>query len=257
MIEHAVRLAIYSTKIQKENPISMLIVAPVEHGKSEVLKEFAFIDTVKITTDFNSFIFSEFANEFLADRKKTIIIPDFLRVIKKKYSTQANALTIMNAVTEEGWIGSLPLGQKVTNPIKANIITAITQQEMIDKRHKWTQLGFLSRFIPLSYTYKDATKEQIKSYIEDRIYHTDKPYDFVLPKEKQRIELPKEHSTQLRIISNAIAIKNNLTGFRLQRQLQTLAMANALCRNAVIVNQDDINVIEKIAGFINFDFTKI
>lgn len=257
IIEHLIKLCIYSTSILNERGVSLLIVAPVEHGKSELLKKFVKIEEVKITSDFNTFIFSDFANEIQAGRKKTLIIPDFLRIVKKKYSTQANSLTIMNAITEEGWIGKLPMGGIIEKPLRANILTAITQDEMKDKRHKWLRLGFLSRFIPVSYSYEEKTKQQIREYIKDGIYKTDNPYEFELPKLKQKVTLSKPLANQIEKISINIANENNLTGFRLQKQLQTLTMANALINNRDMVLEADVKTIEEIAKFINFDFTKI
>jgi hypothetical protein len=164
----------------------------------------------------------------------------------------------MNSITEEGWIGKLPLGQTIKNPIKANIITAITKDEMTDKRHKWAKLGFLSRFIPLSFSYNNLTKQQIREYIKDRIYHSDSPYDFKLPLDKKLdVALPKKLAQEIEKISLDISYENNLTGFRLQRQLQVLAMASALSNSRNIVTQSDVDTIKDIVPFINFNFTPI
>jgi len=135
-IEHAIRLAIYSPAVKGEKPVSLLLLAPPEHGKSELLKKFAFIPSVRISSDFNSFIFADIVGDYQAGRAKTLVVPDLLRLVKRKYSTQANALSIINAITEEGWIGKLPLGQTVDKPVVMNVIAALTMDELMDKRHK-------------------------------------------------------------------------------------------------------------------------
>lgn len=260
IIEHALKLAIYSTAIKNETPVSVILLAPPEHGKSEVLKKFAFIKNVKIMTNFDTPAFVEFANEYQLGDKRTIIIPDFLRVTQRKHSTQGNSLTILNAITEEGWIGTLPLGQKIDKPIVANLLTAITKDELKDKRHKWSQTGFISRLIPLSFSYNTDTKALIKNYIMDRVYHTDKSFDFELPKEKIDVILPKPLAKEIDIISVKILQnlkEKNLTGFRLLRQLQVLAMANCISNKRNMVNEDDVETIRQITKFINFDFEKV
>lgn len=258
VIEHIIKIAIYTTMLKRENPVSIILVAPVEHGKTEILKKFAFINSVKIISDFNTFIFADFATEYQMNQKKTIIIPDFLRIVKKKSSTANNSLTIINAITEEGWMGKLPMGQSIDRPIKANVITAITKDEMGDKRHKWVKIGFLSRFIPISFSYNEATKQQIREYIKDRIYKLDDMQDFEIEeKEKIDIALPKKLANEIEFIAKSIAIRNNLTGFRLQRQLQVLAMGNALSNKRNVVNEDDIKMIKEISLFINFDFKQL
>lgn len=258
IIEHAIRIALYSALLNKENPISILLVAPPEHGKSEILKKFAFVNTVKIMSDFNTFMFADFANEFQVGQKSTIIIPDFLRIVKKKHSTQSNCLTIINSITEEGWIGKLPLGQMINKPIKANLLTALTRDELIDKRHKWAKIGFLSRFVPLSFSYNNETIQQIREYIKDRVYKTDEPQNFEIDlKSKIDVVLPKKLAEELEFIAKSISFKDNFTGFRLQRQLQVLAMANAISNKRNVVNEDDINIVKEISLYINFDFNKI
>lgn len=257
VIEHAVRLAIYTPAVRGETPVSMLLLAPPEHGKSEILKKFAFVPSVRIVSEFNTFTFSEIANEFTAGRIKTLILPDFLRVVKRKYSTAANAISILNAITAEGWIGRLPLGQMIDRPIILNVITALTEGELRDKRHKWAQLGFLSRFVPLSYSYSRTTKDRIRNYIKDRIYVKDNVFNFEIPKSPVDIILPPEEGEALKSISIHLSEQNNLTGFRLQRQLQTLAMANALVSGRTVVNEEDVKIIQKIAELINFDFNPL
>ena len=76
-------------------------------------------------------------------------------------------------------------------------------------------------------------------------------------KEKYDITLPKKLANEIEYISKSIAFKNNFTGFRLQRQLQVLAMANALSNKRNVVNNDDIDMIKEISLFINFDFKQI
>ena len=257
IIEHAIRLGIYSSFIKRERGVSFIIVAPPEHGKTEIQKKFAFIESVRISTDFDSHKFTDMAMEYQAGKLKTIIIPDFLRIVKKKYSTQSNSLTIMNAITEEGWTGRLPLGQSINKPIHMNILTALTEDTLRDKRHKWTKMGFLSRFVPLSFSYFEKTKSQIMEYIKDRIYNVENPYDFEVPKNKIDVSLPKAMANQIQNISLDIMKDTNLLGFRLQKQLQTLSMANAVCNNRNLVISDDLDVIKEISKFINFSFNKI
>lgn len=260
ILEHAVKLALYSPMIKKEKGVSIIIVAPPEHGKTEILKKYQNISTNFVTSDFNTFIFADFVREYESGLKTTITIPDFLRAVKKKYSSQSNILTTLNTITEEGWTGTLALGQKVKNPIKANVLTSITKDEIMDKRFRWTSMGFMSRFIPLSYSYKEQTKDGIRDYIKSRNYISDDPYDFSIPREKVDITLPRQIAIEIEDLSKYIAREinsQNFTGFRTQRQLQTLAMASALSNQRTMVNNDDLEVVREISKFINFDFKKI
>lgn len=253
-IVHLLKLAVYSSYIESERPVSVILIAPPEHGKTELLKTFAFIDSISIQTDFNTFTFSEFAMQY--PKKKTIIIPDFLRVVKKKHSVSSNALSIISAVTEEGWIGKLPLGQIIEKPIIANFLTALTTDELNDKRHKWTKTGFLSRFLPISFSYSEKTKQQIREYIKDRMYNKEEPANFKIEHQRQ-INLPIDIANKIEEISLDISEKNNILGFRLQRQLQVLTMANAFSNERSLVSMDDYKEIKHLSRFINFNFSEV
>jgi hypothetical protein len=196
----------------------------------------------------------------MADRKRTIMIPDFLKVIRKKYSTQANALGILNAITEEGWMGKLQSGQTIDRKILANVITALVYHEILDKRRRWLQLGFLSRFVPLSFSYSAETKDKIRDYIRGRDYKNDSPNDENIGIKPESVALTDEMAQKLQNITMSALLRfkeQNLTGFRLQRQLQVLAMASALTRGKQEVEEVDIELIREISYFINFDFNKI
>jgi hypothetical protein len=257
LLEHACKLAILSAFIKKERPVSLILLAPPESGKSEILKKFAFVSSVKISSDFNIHHFADYCTEYQMGLKRTLIFPDFLKVVKKKYSAQVNAMGYINAITEEGWVGKLPLGQTVNSPIVGNVLTGLTEDELRDKRFKWTRLGFLSRFVPLSYKYKDETKTLIRQYIKDRLYRKDDPYDFTVPKSEVDVMLPNAIANKIEGIVLHISEETNLLGFRLQRQLQTLALANALSCQRTVVTEDDFKVIEALSCFINFDFNPL
>lgn len=256
-LEHAVKLALLSAYVDKERPVSMLLVAKPEHAKSEILKAFSSTKSVFYTSDFNTYYFSNFANQYLKGDKKTIVIPDFLKVVKKKLSTQQVSLTLLNSITEEGFTGQIQGGGWIDEPVIANVITAITEREMRDKRHKWAELGFLSRFVPLSYSYTEKTLDQIRDFIRQRNYRFDKTHKLEVPYQKVNVELPENIASQLQELTITIAKSNKLTGFRLQKQLQTLTMAEAVLNKRTMVIQSDLDVILELSKYINYDFTKI
>lgn len=257
LLEYAVKLAIMSPFIKKERPVSLVLLAPPEHAKSEILKKYVMIESVRVSTDFNTFHLAEFVTEYQLGKKRTIMIPDFLRVVKRKYSVQANSISALSALTEEGWVGKLPLGQVVDRPVTANVITALTESELKDKRYKWARRGFMSRFVPLSYSYDRRTKDLIREYIKNRVYQQDDPYVFETPKNNVDVVLPPDIAEEVRGITLNIALGENILGFRLQRQLQVLTMANALVSGRTVATTDDVKVIETLSKFINFDFKEI
>jgi len=256
-IEYIIKLCILSRFIKGERGVSAMILAPPEHGKSEILKKFAKISSVRITSDFNTFVFEEIATESMLGKIKTIMIPDFLRVVKKKYSTQATSLTILNAITEEGWVGKLPTGRVVDKPVHLNVITALTMDELKDKRHRWAKMGFLSRFLPISYTYKNETVNLIRGYIKSRMYHTEDFHTFKIPESDIEIAHGSNIADMVEKITLDISEKENIMGFRLERQLQVLCMANAIASGRTITTEEDVEIIKRLSKYINYRFSPI
>lgn len=256
-MEYLTKLATFTPYVKNEVPVSMVLCAPAEHGKTEVLKKFHQNSTIKLLTNFDTMSFLDIVPDLESEKIKTIMILDFLRVVKRKYSTSTNSLTILSALTEEGWHGTLPLGRRIDKPLRANVVTAITEDEIMDKRHKWSSIGFLSRFVPVTYRYNEDTEAMVRQYIKDRKYQTDDAIILEYPKKPVDITLPSDIANELENINLKIAKANNIFGFRLQRQLQTLAMANALMSGRNLVTNSDLEIIQKLSKHINFNFNKV
>lgn len=251
-IEYIVKLAVSSANLRNEKPVNLMVYAPPEHGKTEILKKFAENKQVFYSTDFNMPIFEEFARKY--PEKNIIMIPDFLKLVKGKYSKVANATTMLNAIMEEGWKGRI-VNFEPKEKITAGLITALTRSELFDKRHKWTQLGFLSRLVPVSFMYSPGTISTIRSYIKDRMYTTERPIS--AHAKKVKISLTKDVADAIEKIAIKFNENENILGFRLQKQLQTLAMSNAMIagRNMTII--EDAKIIQQLSKFINFNFEEV
>ena len=102
--------------------------------------------------------------------------------------------------------------------VKANIITAITEDALRDARHGWAKMGFLSRFIIFSYSYHLSTVAMIlRSYSYRGL--TLQPLKVKLPRAKQiKVFLASALAEQL----NPIAMKNwrAIPALRIPRQDQ-------------------------------------
>jgi len=92
------------------------------------------------------------------------------------------------------------------------------------------------------------------------MYCRDDPYNFEIPKEKVEVALPPEHAMELQKLTLKVMAKieeKNLTGFRLQRQFQTLTMANALIMGRAMVTKEDVRLMKELAEVINYDFNPL
>lgn len=271
LVLDACRLAVASAYVQGEKPVSILLVAPPEHAKSTLLGLFNGCSSVYYTSDFSTFVLNEFVEVY--PRKRTIIIPDLLRITERRSATSKNVISLLSALIEDGWSGKLPLGRVVEQRIIANVLTSVTRTVFYDKRWWWAKMGFLSRFIPITYSYNQETENEIFRWIAERKYRFLTPILDDL--EMTEISFPSQFGEILSCYSKIVANRLNnillvnpvsgkrhvfsfsideVKGFRYQKSLQTLAMASALLNGRREVNQEDVDRVVRITELINFDF---
>jgi hypothetical protein len=159
-----------------------------------------------------------------------------LNAIEKDYTTRKGFLNLTKTLIEEG-ITSLDQfnvrTSKIYNPpIQCGLITGITknsffgfydQKELRWKggvKYDWASTGLLSRFVPFSYEYELTKIGRIFSALES--------------------------------ISRLIGGETGSYGFRMQRNLQALARANAVLNDRSKVAQEDIDQITHLANWANY-----
>ena len=127
------------------------------------------------------------------------------------------------------------------------MFTATTKHSFEQNFKTWDSIGFLSRMIKVSYTYKKDTENKILNFLNDS-------------ENKLINELIKGYRvTKIKSDKLLNSQFNKLVegDFRKLLQLQTLAKCNSLLNNRKEVIQDDINEVLRLSKFMNFDFNSI
>ena len=107
----------------------------------------------------------------------------------------------------------------------ANLITAITRSALHDSRHRWTDMGFLSRCIIFTYSYSESSVDAIlDSYSEHPYESKGKPRKIKLkiPKRSVDINLSKEFADWLTPIAKDIGKQYESYGIRAKISLRCL-----------------------------------
>ena len=261
-LRELISLAIASTRIKNEKPVSILIIAKPESGKTATLKEFSINNGVIWISDITYTGILNVLDKINSGTVKTLLIPDLLKVLGRKKSTVMNLLTLLNELIEEGIKTIMTYGKTIhySNYLVANIIGAITSKDFFMRKDILGGIGFLSRVIPFSYKYsvQDINK------IFETIMKGENSVEF------QRLKLPSKAKEIILSKKMAERIKSNITlslanrfkyttkeeiyGFRFQKNLQTLAKASALLRKSKKVSIKDVRKLEKISNWMNFEF---
>lgn len=257
-LETMIRYCIYSGKLKNERPLSLIVAANPESGKTEALREFKCVDGIVYLTDCTAHgLTKEVLPRIDTGAVHHILIPDLLNPLSRKQSTVQTFVTFMNSLIEEGVAEISTYAQGMTQrktDLRCGLVTAITKDKLKDKRHEWSRLGFLSRALPFSYSYGTDKVRQIMEYIISEKYHDDKPLKLKLPAKLVDVELKAALARLILPESYRFADANELYGFRFQRQLQVLMKSIALADGRRKVIKKDFNEAMRLMRWVNLDF---
>lgn len=246
-----IELALYSGYISNERPVSLLIIANPESGKTEMLLAFKNIRGVKAPTDITAYkILEQYGDDMAEGKIKHLIIPDLITPVSKKQETAVQFVGFLNALIEEGILEyqSFLITRSYPNqPARVGLLTSITPEYLKDTRHRLIRAGFMSRMLPVCYSYSESTLGRIRQYIANRSYHQDSGIEVNLPDDEKVIELPLPMTERIVERASILGQATQTYGFRYQKQLQALAMANALKNNRDTVNQEDIDTVLRLS----------
>lgn len=271
-VEKIVRLALWTGNLKDVRPLSVLIVAKKESAKTETLAQFADNDGVLYLNSFTPTSFmEEYILEFQNEKYHHIIIPDLLNCISRQKYLVDTTITFLNAFTEEGIKEILSKafeGSKIplTRPVRGGVITSIADEDFQTRWKKWSSVGFLTRFLPVSFKYGlDVVNQILLACAEqDEAEVLGKHIKMELPNilnndrfTKIKITIPIELSHELIEPGKNMQKRLSTYGFRGVRHLRRLALANALVNNRNEVNQDDIDEVLELSKFCNLDYPTI
>lgn len=249
-LKELVKTILFTGYVANEKPLSVMFVADVGSGKSELLSSFKMNDNVAYFTDVTYMGLIKLLEQ--EKEVRHIVIPDLLKVTMKRKSTTDNIISCFNAMMEEGLDKISMFGQSFDFKGKrVGLITATTKNSFYQHQRVWKNMGFLSRMLIISYKYSEQSVKEIFDYIYNRDYLKDgENTKENMPIRNLNVELDPE-------LAKKLTDKN--TDFRRQKQYQTLAMARALMdnRDKLEVNENDIEKVNSFKKFLNLDFTEI
>lgn len=251
-IEEMIKLVIASRYFTAEHPVNLMLVCPPESGKTEMLKQFSEIPKTLYTEDitYNNLINCTY-QKIRAGDIKTIIIPDYVKIIEKSKSTARNITTAISQLCHDG-INNISVGNITQNydpPILCNVLTAITKDLYARHHQLWRSYGFDTRFITLSYQYTPQQIDCIFDFIAEQNHIERKMQKISFT--PQEITITTAQIKQFQKIVRKVAIENGTYGFRLQASLQTILKTSALLDNRSAVDEKDILKIQNILKYAN------
>lgn len=278
-IEKIVELTLLTGFIKNDIPTSLMLIADAEHAKTSILRGFKCYKTIE-TADISPKVITTTLVPLLRTYSVNhLIIPDMVKVLSHKTATVNATVAFFNALMEEGILRSMFFGQvfDFEVPRVCGIITSVTKDFFKYVCKKWHQIGFTSRFLPVSYKYSKETRTEIHKLIRQNIFYKEikelAAEDKVLYDRRFNISIPNDIASSLSVRAQRIAdeqceysfyipvqggkqmkINLNILGFRLHRQLRQLVRAEALRRTIddPVVTWPDLEEIFSLLDYIRF-----
>jgi hypothetical protein len=256
-LKKMIEVSLISPYIMGEKPISLLIIAKPESGKTTALKAYRKSRGIVYMTDCTAYgIQRDLLPKLVSGEIKTLMIADLLTPLSKSSKTRESFIAFLNNMIEEGIAKITSYAMVWDKEVNANIVTAVTDLAIQDGRHEWAKLGFLSRFVVFSYKYSlTAVVDILQQYTIHGI--NDNNTTLKLPKKCINIELPEIIADKLNPLAIKIGEQFGLYGIRAKINLRSVLKSLAFRNGRGTVSELDFNELLELAEYMNFDYNII
>lgn len=242
---HLVTTVLWSGQVEKERPLSMILVAPPGAGKTSVLEHMECV-TSHFFSDFTS---REVLGAINGNQNIThLLLGDFLSVFGHNKSTIKLSINLLARLTGDTMRQKPWSGEEIA-PKRLGFISAIPPEDL-NKREVKTHIrsgGFASRFIMAKYNYSQKTIERIHKFIREGKYRKDAQIPINIKPGNIVVEVPSEIAKDLDALARSI--KQDEIGFRAHHHLRTLACSVARMKSRNVVTKSDY---EEVLHFCEF-----
>lgn len=256
-VRELVETVIMTGKVKGVNPISLLLIAAPESGKTSIVLS-------KDCTNVHAFsdITGRGIHLAIKDNKEIthFVINDMVAVLSHRQSVNKYTISVLNAMTEEG-ISDIasPAGIEKFPDEKRGVITSLTTDLVSDSRNWWNKIGFASRMLPFCYSYPEALIVKIKDAIDHNNIVTKKgdakKENFPTPKESIKVIYDEKLAKEVRRTADIRCMILEEQGMRRLKQYHALVQAHALLRHRIKpeVLELDIEWLQDIDMYVTYD----
>lgn len=227
-ILNILRAALWSGKVSDEKPVSVMLIAEQESAKTEALKYFRGTPTIRYFSDITSRGIASYRTRIQEGTLKHIVILDLVRILSHGRGTSERTVQTLASLMEEGESEVSDAGgrEEWKDFPRIGVLMGITPAFFKMKRGRWRQTGFLTRFVPVSFHYTDATVKEIHRAIANGA-HTPGPHPEHIPHEAFTVNCNAAMSKLISLRAEMLGKQMRAYGFRYHRIMRALAKAQA------------------------------
>lgn len=236
------RSIIWTGTLADEKPVSVMLIAEQESAKTEALKYFRGTRTIRYVSDLTSRGLIPYKNDIKDGKLRHLCLLDLVRLLSHGKGVSERTIQTIASLMEEGESETSDAGGREdwgSDFPRIGCMMAITPKFFKAKRGKWRQTGFLTRFVPICFTYSEQTVHDIHDSIANG-GSIPPPHPENIPILPYGVELNQKHAKTLSRKAEQIGRRMNTYGFRYHKILRSLAKANARIAGRGAVNDQDI-----------------
>jgi len=234
----------------KEVPVSALIIANAESAKTSLVEQYYPNDGIVYANDITAWgIEHVWLDKMKEGKIRRLLIPDLINPVNRKQETVDSLITFLNEyISWEGvsTVATYAMQFELETPVRGSIIATVTPEDFRRVNKNIAAIGFLSRLMPITYSYTNTAIDDILSDIFAGKNQWDK-IALSLPNKPVSVMLDSKLASQFRQVAKVIGKQAGAYGFRAATYLMTLARAKALSEGRKAVNQDDVSRISYLA----------
>lgn len=256
LVEEFVHTVIASGRIAESAPVSVVLIATPETGKTSIVLERPSETVLTVTKT------TAMGLEFLLQnnpRATHLLLSDMTYIGALSSKTAKSLFEMLKPMVEEG-LGTIadPGGIRQMKGRQMGLIGCITPSAARDHRSWWWTHGLASRLVPFNYDYSLALTIRIKSAIDGGQWTGWKPgRSLRMPELPVRVLLEKKETKQIRALADKKAIQFKERGIRLLLQFRSLAKAHAVLRSGkwknVRVTGEDVHFLNRIYPYVDWE----
>jgi len=245
------RAAIWTGKLGDEKPVSVMLIAEQESAKTECLKYFRGTSTLKYVSDLTSRGMIPYKREIQDGKLRHLVLLDLVRLLSHGKGVSERTIQTIASLMEEGESETSDAGGRESwgsDFPRIGVLMAITPRFFRAKRGKWRQTGFLTRFVPISFSYTDDTVKRIHDGIANG-NSIPSPRPEKIPPLAYTSFLPENIAKSLSMRAREIGKQMHTYGFRYHKILRALAKANARMNERGTVTKEDLYKVLEWSSF--------
>ena len=256
LLRETIETVILTGKVKSLEPVSLLLIAAPESGKTSVVLQ-KNCKSIQAFTD----VTGKGLHEILkANRDLThIVLNDMVATLSHKQSVNKYIIAQLSAMTEEGITAvASPRGVELFDVGKRGIIASLTLDLVRDSRHWWNRIGFTSRMLPFCYNYTRKMIIEIKDSIDlaqTNGHAKEKAKNFPVPLREANVEYSEAMNAEIRRIADLRSATLGEQGMRRLKQYHAMVQAHALwrTRKSPEVNSKDVEFVKRMDLYVSYD----